>query len=493
MSSILVPSKSHSALQREASSWADADSAIEVAEKRCDVKWSHTSMGQLLIYSICFFGSTGMWNALNALGNLGTSDPDMAHTANITNYFGVVVAGIFAGSAVNLFGMKLVSLVGLTLTALLLLSFFGYAYFQLWPLWVVGLVAAVQACGDVGFLASLGSCLVLYPTEKERSRYLTIFFIISNLGGVVGAAMAMGLSWNSASSDGEGGLPWTSYLAVCCISAATILPAWWICDVKKTRRSDGSTVRADIETWRQEVAGLKSGLTDWNTYLLSVLFLCNLWHEVFLYSWVNGQVFNVRSRAINSGVYYLARIFASLLFEVVADYFHDLHRRVYACVGLTGSVVLLGCVCVCMLVFNVGGLDEGMGLDIGDPRAGVLIVAFIAYGALETLGSALAYWLIGVLPFGDPSVISRYAGWFRMFAALGAALAWSLDINQVIPYRWQFLITNILWIIGLSLILYLSHLILKREREVSKIIAVEEGSACGDSTAGKNSPNSSAV
>eukprot|EP01054_Gregarina_sp_Poly1_P007892 Gregarina_sp_Poly_1__7891@NODE_448_length_8319_cov_132_464615_g366_i0_p2_GENE_NODE_448_length_8319_cov_132_464615_g366_i0NODE_448_length_8319_cov_132_464615_g366_i0_p2_ORF_typecomplete_len404_score41_82MFS_1/PF07690_16/2_4e10MFS_1/PF07690_16/3_9e02UNC93/PF05978_16/1_1e08UNC93/PF05978_16/1_2e04MFS_2/PF13347_6/7_5e02MFS_2/PF13347_6/2e05MFS_2/PF13347_6/5_1e02_NODE_448_length_8319_cov_132_464615_g366_i016032814 len=390
----------------------------------------------------------------------------MAHTAAIANYFGAVLFGIIAGSAVNVFGMKFTTLWGLSSTALLLLGLFAYAYFRLIPMWLVGIGAFFLTSGTSAFLAAMGTALVLYPTEAERSRYLTIFFVLSNLGGIVGAALAMGLNWDAQNVDSNSGLSWSSYLALCVVSAGTIILGLGITEVRDTVRSDHSEIVAPTQTLKEEVAGLKAGVRDLNMGFMAPLFLANIWHEVFLYSWVNGKVFNIRSRAINSGLYYLARIAASLLFEWVSNGSGSLLYRVYGCVSLTGGVIIVGTICICFLVFSVGGLTANGMLDISDKLSAPLIIAFIAYGALETIGASLVYWLLGVLPFKDAAAVPRYAGWFRMFSALGAAISWTLDIRTVVPYPWQFFITTMLWVVALLMVLRLSSRLLK---EASKV------------------------
>eukprot|EP01055_Gregarina_sp_Pseudo9_P005968 Gregarina_sp_Pseudo_9__5967@NODE_974_length_2012_cov_40_475925_g913_i0_p1_GENE_NODE_974_length_2012_cov_40_475925_g913_i0NODE_974_length_2012_cov_40_475925_g913_i0_p1_ORF_typecomplete_len404_score87_65MFS_1/PF07690_16/6_3e14MFS_1/PF07690_16/1_2e03UNC93/PF05978_16/1_5e09UNC93/PF05978_16/3_3e03UNC93/PF05978_16/4_3e03MFS_2/PF13347_6/19MFS_2/PF13347_6/5_5e06MFS_2/PF13347_6/1_2e03Nodulinlike/PF06813_13/0_0014Nodulinlike/PF06813_13/2e03MFS_3/PF05977_13/0_019MFS_3/PF05977_13/1_8e04_NODE_974_length_2012 len=386
---------------------------------------------------------------------MGTDEPDLAHTVAIGNYLGCVVFGIVAGAAVNLFGMRLTTVAGLACAALVLLTTWAAAYFDLFPLWAVGLLAFILTSGSSAFMAAMGSCLVLYPTEAERSRYLTIFFIISNLGGVVGAALAMGLNWTT-SGEASGGLSWSSYLALCSVTVATILVGTGICEISDTVRSDKSEIVPQKKSIKDELDGLKQGLLDRNLWFLAPLFTAGIWHEVFLYSWVNGKVFNIRSRAINSGLYYVSRIFSTFLFEGVSKRNASLHSRVCGCVALTAGIVAVGSVCICFLVFQVGGLEANGEFDVTSPAAAPLLIAFLAYGALETVGSALVYWLIGVLPFDDPAVVPRYAGWYRMFGALGATISWCLDLKTVVPYPYQFLITTLLWGISLGLVLRLA-------------------------------------
>jgi hypothetical protein len=61
----------------------------------------------------------------------------------------------------------------------------------------------VIAAGSIlGICAGLlwtaqGSLMLSYPTEIQKGRFISIFWSIFNLGGVVGASVSLGLNFNS--------------------------------------------------------------------------------------------------------------------------------------------------------------------------------------------------------------------------------------------------------------------------------------------------------
>ena len=46
-----------------------------------------------------------------------------------------------------------------------------------------------------------GSIMLAYPTEQDKGKYIAIFWAIFNLGGVVGASVALGLNFHSEVSS----------------------------------------------------------------------------------------------------------------------------------------------------------------------------------------------------------------------------------------------------------------------------------------------------
>lgn len=63
--------------------------------------------------------------------------------------------------------------------------------------------AFVIAAGTIlGICAGLlwtaqGSLMLAYPTENQKGRFISIFWAIFNLGGVVGAAVSLGTNFHS--------------------------------------------------------------------------------------------------------------------------------------------------------------------------------------------------------------------------------------------------------------------------------------------------------
>lgn len=138
-----------------------------------------------------------------------------------------------------------------------------------------------------------------------------------------------------------------------------------------------------------------------------------------------------------------------------------------------------------MVFCGAFGILQSDSIDVTESRAAVVIVAFLAYGALETMCSSTSkkvffytiqfvwlhhsgsiptsgLWIIGVLPFESANAANRYIGWYRMFGSLGGLISWSLDIHGLLPHVAQWIVNIVLWILALSCTLFLSHKVLKK-------------------------------
>lgn len=79
-----------------------------------------------------------------------------------------------------------------------------------------------------------------------------------------------------------------------------------------------------------------------NLWLLAPLFMAAFWHEVVLFNFFNTSLFNVRSRAVNAGFYFVARIIASFIIRYACDCSDNLRKRIAAAVGTLAFFLLIG-------------------------------------------------------------------------------------------------------------------------------------------------------
>lgn len=147
--------------------------------------WYASPETQLLMVSLVCFLCPGMYNAVSGLGGGGQVDFRDVNNANTALYSTFSVVGFFAGSITNKIGLKLT------------LSFGGFGYF----LYVASLLS-YNHNQNVGFLvfagALLGVCagllwcaqgaiMMSYPLENQKGSFIATFWIIFNLGGVIGS------------------------------------------------------------------------------------------------------------------------------------------------------------------------------------------------------------------------------------------------------------------------------------------------------------------
>jgi len=97
--------------------------------------------------------------------------------------------------------------------------------------------------------------------------------------------------------------------------------AWTLIDARSVRRSDGSAViLMKHPSWQSEILGLLEVLKSdvWLVFLFPMFFASN-WFYTYQFNDFNGAKFNIRTRSLNSVLYYLSQIAGAYLFGYALD------------------------------------------------------------------------------------------------------------------------------------------------------------------------------
>jgi hypothetical protein len=86
-----------------------------------------------------------------------------------------------------------------------------------------------------------------------------------------------------------------------------------------------------VPTWREELKGLLAVTTDWK--ILTPAFLASNWFYAYQFA-LNAAYFSLRSRALNSMMYWLFQMFGSFAISGILDY-KGWERRTRGLVGLS--------------------------------------------------------------------------------------------------------------------------------------------------------------
>ena len=150
--------------------------------------WYASPKIQLVLVSFVCFLCPGMFNAVNGLGGGGQVDAKPSDDALTALYATFSVVGFFAGTFCNKLGIR----------TTLAFGGFGYALY-------VGALLAYNHVQNAGFLifagAMLGVCagllwtaqgaiMISYPPEQSKGRYISWFWMIFNMGAVIGSLVS---------------------------------------------------------------------------------------------------------------------------------------------------------------------------------------------------------------------------------------------------------------------------------------------------------------
>lgn len=158
----------------------------EFGEKR--FPWYASPKVQLILVSFVCFLCPGMFNAVNGLGGGGQVDSKANDDALTALYATFSVVGFFAGTFANKLGVRIT------------LAFGGFGY----CIYVAALLCYNHTL-NAGFLifagALLGVCagllwtaqgaiMMSYPQEHAKGRYISWFWMIFNMGAVIGSLVS---------------------------------------------------------------------------------------------------------------------------------------------------------------------------------------------------------------------------------------------------------------------------------------------------------------
>ncbi|TYH43278.1 hypothetical protein ES332_D11G116800v1 [Gossypium tomentosum] len=336
-----------------------------------------------LIGLVCFC-CPGMFNALTGMGGGGQVNPDAANNANTALYTTFSIFGVLGGGVYNIFGPKVTLAMGCSTYVLYAGSFLYYNHQQDQTF---AIFAGVLLGMGASFLwAGQGAIMTSYPTATRKGTYISLFWIIFNLGGVIGGLIPFILNYHRQ-EKAETVNDMTYIVFMCFMSAGTLI-----------------------------------SLTILSPDRVILKLFCNrklrliipaAWASNFFYSY-----------QFDNG----AQMIGSVGIGYILD-FSFKSRRTRGLVGV-GIVAVLG------TVIWAGGLANQLNYSFDKPPnrldfkrcgsdfAGPFVLYF-SYGLLDAMFQCLVYWVIGAL--ADTSeTLSRYAGFYKGVQSAGAAVAWQV-------------------------------------------------------------------
>jgi MFS family permease len=267
-----------------------------------------------------------MFNAVNGLGAGGQVDAKPADNANVALYATFSVVGFFAGTIANRLGIRLT------------LSFGGFGYGL-----YVGALLCYNHTQNSGFLifagAMLGVCagllwtaqgaiMMAYPPENSKGRYISWFWMIFNLGAVIGSLIPLGENLHVKEAKPVSDGTYIGFIVLMVVGATLGLI---LCNADAVVREDGSKViLMKNPTWKTELWGLvETFKTDPYVILLFPMFFASNWFYTYQFNGMNAAHFNLRTRALNNTLYWTSQIIGAFVFGYALD-MHSIRRSIRA-------------------------------------------------------------------------------------------------------------------------------------------------------------------
>ncbi|KAJ3998840.1 MFS general substrate transporter [Lentinula boryana] len=408
---------------------------------------------------ICFMGP-GLFNAVNGLGGGGQLDRTTSANSNVAVYSAFAVVGFFAGSINNTIGSRLTIQLGTFGYCLYIGSYLALNIHANAKAFVVAAGAILGVCAGL-LWAAQGSLMLAYPTEAEKGTYIAVFWTIFNLGGVVGSAVALGTNFHNTA----GTVSNSTYIAFVVLTAIGICIPMSMADPKKIVRSDGAKVIVPLHpSWKTQLLGLWLTLrTDPMILLLFPMFFTSNWFYTWQFNDFNGALFNIRTRSLNSFLYWTSQIFGSIAISFILD--SKLQRRTRAFTGWTILMLMIFVTHIWAYFYQIQYIRPGpSNIDMLDERYVGRVFLYICFGLLDSMWQTTSYWLMGAIS-NDAGKLAIMVGFYKSLQSAGAAGVWRADAVNI-PFMNIFISTWVMLVSGLIFALPMIHLRVKNHTEI---------------------------
>ncbi|EGW31298.1 uncharacterized protein SPAPADRAFT_61870 [Spathaspora passalidarum NRRL Y-27907] len=387
-----------------------------------------SAMTQIVMLAFVVFMTPGMFNALTGIG-ASIDDKHTADNANVALYSTFATIGFFGGTICNIIGVRASLMLGGTGYALYAGSLLAFNHtrnkgFVIFAGAYLGLCAAV-------LWAAQGTIIMSYPTESTKGRAIMVFWVIFNLGAVIGSVIPLAdniENKGSAANDGT----FIAFIILMCLGS---IIAFFMLPMSKVFKSDGTKVMGQKHPyWKDELIGLgKLLLNEPRILLMFPMFFSSNWFYTYQFNNFNYGKFNLRTRSLNSLLYWLAQMVGAVCIGFVLDW-QKFRRSIRARIGFV-IIFIAG------LAIWGGGLKFQLGftreqaesvppkftpLDYTDGGYIGPMFLYIFYGMFDAIFQSYIFWILGALS-NNPKKTALYAGFYKGIQSAGAAIAWRLD------------------------------------------------------------------
>ncbi|KAL2654037.1 hypothetical protein R1flu_022165 [Riccia fluitans] len=395
--------------------------------------WRYDSpMAQIVILGVLCFCCPGMFNAINGLGAVGKTDATTTDNANTALAVTFATCSLIAGAVFNILGHRLTLFLGGLAYVLYIGSYLSYA--SAFVITSGGILGA-----GAGFLwAAQGAIMISYPEEKDKGKYIGVFWSIFNTGGVMGSLIPLIIEWNS----GKSSVSTVTYISFMVIMFCGTLLSLTLLPPNRVTRKNGEPVSMhQYSSWKLEATEIAKLFGDWRMLALIPMFLSSNWFYTYQFNCFNGGgLFTTRTRAFNGTFYWFAQILGSNLMGNFLDSEKISPRRKRrAEMGLVALLVIATSTWGGGYAFQRNFTRRSVSLlmsneqkiDLTDSRrfAGP-VTLYTSYGFFDALWQTYCYWIMGSLT-NDTRKAARYSGFYKAVQNAGAALGGQVDAHKV--------------------------------------------------------------
>ncbi|PGH01138.1 hypothetical protein AJ79_08009 [Helicocarpus griseus UAMH5409] len=389
---------------------------------------------QVLLISFICFCCPGMYNALGGMGGSGQVDYTVAANANVALLAATAgTALFFVGPIFSIIGPRACWMIGGWTYALYSGSLLSFNMNEKGAFVIAS--GGILGVGASFLWVSQGAIMTSYVPESQKGRAIAVFWIIFNLGGMIGSLVSFGLNFHSE----EGTVSDSTYIATMVVMAFGWVIGVLICPPSRVKLTQLREAEEQVERRSLQEMGktiIKTILRIKVLCILPLFFCANVFYS-YQQNNVNGTTFNIRTRSLNSALYWMAQMFGGLLMGELLDIkFFNRRQRAWlgwAVLMVTGMVIWGG-----GYAFQkwedkrmAAGLIQDIDYMDGKIATGPIFL-YIFYGSYDALWQSYCYWLIGSMS-NSASITAILVGAYKTFQATGGAMAWRVNAIHASP------------------------------------------------------------
>ncbi|CAO3617281.1 unnamed protein product [Cunninghamella blakesleeana] len=371
----------------------------------------YSSQFQLLLVSFICFCCPGMYNALTGMGGGGKADTESINNSNTALSITFTICSLLGAPIYNIFGHRVIIPAALTYVLFTGSFLSDSGAFTIAAGAILGIGAGFLWTAQAGIMMS-------YPREEEKGKAFSIFWMIFNLGATIGAAIPLGLNFNSHSTSSVNQGTYIGFIVIMAFGACLAIA---MAPSNKVVRSDGTNVSLHkYSNWKRESVEVFKLFLNWRMLILIPLFAGSNWFYTYQFQVYNGGgYFNITARGLNNFLYWLFQIIGGGFFGWFLDWGFLGNRRRRAFIANT--VVL-----VFAIALWAGGIEiqkrftresakatpEDQKMSIYDPGYAGLCIEYALFGFLDSIYQGFAYWIMGTMT-NDTERAARYGGFYK--------------------------------------------------------------------------------
>ncbi|KAF4659556.1 DUF895 domain membrane protein [Perkinsus chesapeaki] len=434
----------------------DEAAALADEEALRNVSYINRGYTQVLVTGFICFCLVGFFCALTGLGGAGNANSSANDAANTALYATFAIFGYFGGFFFNLLGPKILMGCG----------GFTYAFYAAAAYisghiagtgWLFILSGAILGFGAGWLWTAQGALMMAYAPQDRKGHYIATFWIIFNLGGFVGGILQFAINFNTETDTAN---PASYFVFIAVMIIGSLSAFFLLRNPSNVVLENGShAVIAPQKGVKEEFTDAASVILDKNMLMLLILFFGSNYFYTYVFNGVNGVLFTVRTRGLNSALYWLSQMIGAWTCGMLLDN----PKRTLRSRGIIGFWFVF-------IVFNIiyglgcylqygyrGGYDrynkvisDVDKIDLTHSYYWYPCIVYMLYGYGDSIVQTFSYWIMGAISADNATLAARYTGFYKGIQSLGAAIAWAMDLPELgLSYSTQFWICWGLFLFGM--------------------------------------------